>query len=157
MLSFRLVISHIIMKKKKKRKRKTILGCKHRLGASPLPLPDGEPDRAGKTCDISHWLLGSECMMRGGEQRREWMGDGGINERRNRRTHQGALQFWRALICSGLPLLPQSQFSPPCLFLRCLNHKLPPRLPFSSFILPSLSLSLSLFLSLSLWLLHFLS
>ena len=78
------------------------------------------------------------------------MGDGGINERRNRRTHQGALQFWRALICSGLPLLPQSQFSPPCLFLRCLNHKLPPRLPFSSFILPSLSLSLSLSLSFSL-------
>lgn len=90
-------------------RKKTILGCKHRLCASLPPRPDGEPDRAGKTCNISHWLERAHDEK---ESRREWMRDGGINEKRDRRTHQGALQFWRALICSGFPLLPQSQFLP---------------------------------------------
>lgn len=88
-----------------------MLGCKHRLCASFPPLPDGKPDRAGKTCNISHWLLGCERMMRRRAGESEWS-NGGINEKGNRRTHQGALQFWRALICSDFPLLPQSPFLP---------------------------------------------
>lgn len=114
--------------------KKTMLGCKHRLCASFPPLPDGKPDRAGKTCNISHWLLGCERMMRRRAGESEWS-NGGINEKGNRRTHQGALQFWRALICSDFPLLPQSPFLPFLVSsLPKSQKKLTPQLPFNSFI-----------------------
>lgn len=52
-------------------KATTTLGCKHGVCVSLAPLPDGKPDRAGKTCNISHCLWGA-LIMRGGAHESEW-------------------------------------------------------------------------------------
>lgn len=70
----------------------------------------GQMDQAGKgSCSVSHRLMGGGGTM---GRRRARAGWGRINKRSSRRSHQGALQFWRALICRGFPLPPQAQYPP---------------------------------------------
>lgn len=83
-----------------------------------------QTDLAGPVTYPTGWW--TECTWWEGAQRRT--GGEKNNQRRNRRAHQGALQFWRALIWSSFPLLPHSPF-PRSLTIQPLQ-------PFCSFIFP---------------------
>lgn len=73
----------------------------------PLYCQMEKADRSGRTGDLPHWPMERVCMVRRSSEE-SWRGKN--NQRRNRRAHQGALQFWRALIWSSVPLLPCSPF-----------------------------------------------
>lgn len=60
-------------------------GCKHRFCVSFTSLPDGMPDWAGKTCNISHWLLQRELSMKRWA-RKGWMRDGGTEQKDSSRS-----------------------------------------------------------------------
>lgn len=133
------------------------MGCKHRLYAS-LPPPTRWRARQSWQ-DLRHLPLAAGERAHDGRGERaeegEWAA-GWINEKRNRRTHQGALQFWRALICSSHPLLPPVSIS--SLFLvssQTASHSahslsLTPMLPVFSFSLLLLCPIIAPFFNLSL-------